>query len=554
MTQRSGAQLLVDQLILHAADTVFCVPGESYLRVLDALFAQRDSRRLITARQEGGAAYMAEAYGKLTGQPGICFVTRGPGASNASIGVHTASQDSTPLILFIGQVPRPQLGRDAFQEVDYCQMFAPLAKWVMQIDDARRIPEFVSRAFHLATSGRPGPVVLVLPEDMQGDEVDISNPLPYQRVKAAPTPEAMQTLRGMLVKAQRPLLLVGREGESPAGIADLRAFAAANQLPAVTTARAQDMLDNRSLTYVGSLGVGVNPVLLGRVREADLLLVVGSRLDGLSTAGYSLLDIPRPQQTMIHVYPDPAELGRIYQADLLINATLPEFAAAVRALKPVASARWSAWRELLRQDYETYRQPPPAPGAVNLSEIVAHLSQQLPPGTIITTGAGNYTAWVQRFFQFSTPRTLLGPISGAMGYGVPAAVAAKIVHPERVVVSFSGDGCFLMNGQELATAMHYGLAIIFIVVNNGMYGTIRMHQERHFPGRVYGTSLTNPNFADYARAFGASGEVVKRTADFAGAFERALRAERPVLIELRVDPEAIMPGKKLSELRTDAKS
>ncbi|MCL4301981.1 MAG: thiamine pyrophosphate-binding protein [Anaerolineae bacterium] len=554
MTQRSGAQLLVDQLILHAADTVFCVPGESYLRVLDALFAQRDSRRLITARQEGGAAYMAEAYGKLTGQPGICFVTRGPGASNASIGVHTAFQDSTPLILFIGQVPRSQVGRDAFQEVDYRQMFAPLAKWVMQIDDARRIPEFVSRAFHLATSGRPGPVVLVLPEDMQGDEVDVPDPLPYQRVKAAPTPEAMQTLRGMLVKAQRPLLLVGREGESPAGIADLRAFATANQLPAVTTARAQDMLDNRSPTYAGSLGVGVNPVLLGRVREADLLLVVGSRLDGLSTAGYSLLDIPRPQQTMVHVYPDPAELGRIYQADLLINATQPEFAAAARALKPVDNARWSAWRERLRQDYETYRQPPPAPGAVNLSEIVAHLSQQLPPGTIITTGAGNYTAWVQRFFQFSTPRTLLGPISGAMGYGVPAAVAAKIVHPERVVVSFSGDGCFLMNGQELATAMHYGLAIIFIVVNNGIYGTIRMHQERHFPGRVYGTSLTNPNFADYARAFGASGEVVKRTADFAGAFERALRAERPVLIELRVDPEAIMPGKKLSELRTDAKS
>lgn len=547
MTQRSGAQLLVDQLVLHGVDTVFCVPGESYLRVLDALFAQRDSLRLITTRQEGGAAYMAEAYGKLTGQPGICFVTRGPGASNASIGVHTAYQDSTPLILFIGQVPRAQLGRDAFQEVDYRHMFAPLAKWVMQIDNARRLPEFVSRAFHLATSGRPGPVVLVLPEDMQGDEVDLTDPLPYQRIKAAPAPEDMQTLRAMLAKARRPLLVVGREGESPVGIADLRAFAAANQLPAITTVRAQDLLDNRSPYYAGSLGVGVNPVLLGQVKEADLLLVVGSRLDGLSTAGYSLLNIPRPKQTMIHVYPDPAELGRIYQADLLINATLPEFAAAARALKPLDSARWSAWRELLRQDYEAYRQPTPAPEAVNLSEVVDYLSQRLPAGTIITTGAGNYTAWVQRFFQFSTPRTLLGPISGAMGYGVPAAVAAKIVHPERVVVSFSGDGCFLMNGQELATAMHYGLAIIFIVVNNGMYGTIRMHQERHFPGRVYGTSLTNPNFADYARAFGASGEVVERTEDFAEAFERALRAERPALLELRVDPEAIMPGKRLSE-------
>ncbi|GIK36477.1 MAG: thiamine pyrophosphate protein [Chloroflexota bacterium] len=554
MTQRSGAQLLVDQLILHGVDTVFCVPGESYLRVLDALFAQRDSLRLITARQEGGAAYMAEAYGKLTGQPGICFVTRGPGAGNASIGVHTAFQDSTPLILFVGQVPRSQVGRDAFQEVDYRSMFAPLAKWVIQIDNAGRIPEFVSRAFHLATSGRPGPVVLVLPEDIQGDEVDLPDPLPYQRVKAAPAPEDMQTLRAMLEKAKRPLLLVGREGESPVGIADLRAFVETNELPAATTVRAQDMLDNRSPYYAGSLGVGVNPVLLGRIREADLLLVVGSRLDGLSTAGYSLLDIPRPQQAMIHVYPDPAELGRIYQADLLINATLPEFAATARALKPVDSVHWSAWRELLRQDYEDYRQPTPAPGAVNLSEIVAHLSQRLPPDAVITTGAGNYTAWVQRFFQFLTPRTLLGPISGAMGYGVPAAVAAKIVHPERVVVSFSGDGCFLMNGQELATAMHYSLAIIFIVVNNGMYGTIRMHQERHFPGRVYGTSLTNPNFAGYARAFGASGEVVERTEDFAGAFERALRAERPALIELRVDPEAIMPGKKLGELRTDTKS
>jgi acetolactate synthase-1/2/3 large subunit len=547
MTQRSGAQLLVDQLILHGVDTIFCVPGESYIRVLDALFAQRDSLRLITARQEGGAAYMAEAYGKLTGQPGICFVTRGPGASNASIGVHTASQDSTPLILFIGQVPRPQSGRDAFQEVDYRPMFAPLAKWVMQIDNARRIPEFVSRAFHLATSGRPGPVVLVLPEDMQGDEVDVPDPLPYRRVKAAPAPEDMQSLRAMLEKAKRPLLLVGREGWSPAGITDLRTFTAANQLPVITTVRAQDMLDNRSPSYAGSLGVGANPVLLGRVKDADLLLVVGSRLDGLSTAGYSLLDIPRPEQAMVHVYPDPTELGRIYQADLLINATLSEFAAAVRALKPVDSARWSAWRELLRQDYEAYRQPTPAPGAVNLSEIVAYLSQRLPPGTIITTGAGNYTAWVQRFFQFSTPRTLLGPISGAMGYGVPAAVAAKIIHPERVVISFSGDGCFLMNGQELATAMHYGLAIIFIVVNNGMYGTIRMHQERHFPGREYGTSLTNPDFADYARAFGAYGEVVERTEDFAEAFERTLRTERPALLELRVNPEAIMPGKRLGE-------
>jgi acetolactate synthase-1/2/3 large subunit len=550
MTRRSGAQVLVDQLNIHGVDTVFCVPGESYLRVLDALFARRASLRLITARQEGGAAYMAEAYGKLTGRPGICFVTRGPGASNASIGVHTAYQDSTPLILFIGQVPRSQLGRDAFQEVDYRQMFAPLSKWVMQIEDAHRIPEFVSRAFHLATSGRPGPVVLVLPEDMQGDEVDVSDPLPHQRLKAAPALDDIQALRAMLAKAKRPLLIVGREGWTPEGISDLRAFATAHQLPTVVAVRAQDMIDNHSPLYAGSLGLGANPALLKHIEAADFLLVVGTRLDGLSTAGYSLLDIPRPKQTMAHIYPDPTELGRIYQADLLINATLPEFAAAAGAMNSANSQRWSAWADLLRQDYELYRQPPSSPGDVNLGEIVAHLSRRLPSDAIITTGAGNYTAWVHRFFQFSTPRTQLGPISGAMGYGVPAAVAAKVVHPERTVVSFSGDGCFLMNGQELATAMQYGLNIIFIVVNNGMYGTIRMHQERHFPERVHGTSLTNPNFADYAGAFGAHGTVVERMADFAAAFGRALQAERPALIELRVDPEAILPGQRLSEIGT----
>jgi acetolactate synthase-1/2/3 large subunit len=334
MTQRSGAQVLVDQLKLHGVDTVFCVPGESYLRVLDALFTVRDSLHLITARQEGGAAYMAEAYGKLTGKPGICFVTRGPGASNASIGIHTAYQDSTPLLLFIGQVPRAQLERDAFQEVDYRAMFAPLTKWVAQVDDARRLPELVSRAFHLATSGRPGPVVLALPEDMQGDVIDVPDPLPYQQVKAAPATDDLQLLHALLAKAERPLLVIGREGWSPAGIADLRAFVEANQLPTVSAVRAQDMIDNHSPYYGGSLGVGANPALFERVKEADLLLVVGSRLDGLSTAGYTLINVPRPQQMMVHVYPDPAELGRVYQADLLINATLPAITKPIASLHP----------------------------------------------------------------------------------------------------------------------------------------------------------------------------------------------------------------------------
>jgi acetolactate synthase-1/2/3 large subunit len=347
-------------------------------------------------------------------------------------------------------------------------------------------------------------------------------------------------------------MLVGREGWTLDGIADLRAFAEAWQLPTIATVRAQDMLDNHAPTYVGYLGVGANPALLARVKAADCLLVVGSRLDGLSTAGYSLVSSPRPQQTMIHVYPDPDELGRIYQADLLINATLPEFAAAARALPPLDSHRWTAWREAARLEYKAYCQVTPSPGEVNLGEIVAYTRRRLPPEAITTTGAGNYTAWVARFFDFTLPRTQLAPISGAMGYGVPASVTAKLLHRDRPVVSFAGDGCFLMNGQELATAVRYNLGIIFIVVNNEMYGTIRMHQERQFPAHVHGTSLTNPNFAEYARAFGAQGAVVERTEDFANAFEQALAANRPTLIEVRVSPEAILPSQTLSQLRSGA--
>jgi len=552
MPIRTAAQTLIHQLHIHGVGAVFCVPGESYIHVLDALYEHHESIRLISARQEGGAAYMAEAYGKLTGRPGICFVTRGPGASNASIGVHTAWQDSTPMILFIGQAPRSHLDRDAFQEIDYRRMFGPMAKWVTQIDDARRVPEYLAHAFQLAVSGRPGPVVLALPEDMQSERHDVPDARPYQRLRAYPSPDDMRTLHQNLSRAERPLMIIGGSGWALDGVADIRAFAAANALPTVAAFRSQDLIDNHSPHYIGFTGVGVNPKLAQRLKESDLILAVGTRLDHMTTGGYTYLDVPRPHQTLIHVHADPDELGWVYQADLFINATPSEFATAARALPPVDGKRWAGWAESGRTEYLKYLEPTPMPGPINIGEIVSYLHERLPADSIITNGAGNYTAWVHRFYEFSIPRTQLAPISGAMGYGVPAAIAAKVVHPERIVVSFAGDGCFLMNGQELATAVHYGLNIIFIVVNNNMYGTIRMHQERNYPGHVHGTSLTNPDFAAYARAFGAYGEVVERTEDFGDAFERALQANRPALLELRVDPEAITPNTTLSAMRDEA--
>jgi len=552
MSERTGAQVLVDQLKIHGVDTIFCVPGESYLAVLDALYDVSETIRLIACRQEGGAAYAAEAYGKLTGKPGICFVTRGPGATNASIGVHTAYQSSSPMILFIGQVPRAHQEREAFQEIDYRRMFGQMAKWVSQIDDPRRIPEYVSRASHLAVSGRPGPVVLALPEDILTEAVAVPDAGPYRRAKAAPAPEDMLALREMLAGAERPLLIVGLAGWTPEAALDIRAFAEANQLPTAAAFRSQDVVDNRADYYIGATGVGSNPNLNKRMRNADLLLVAGARLDQLTTAAYKLIDIPRPKQKLVHVYPDPDELGRVYQADLLINATMPEFAAAARNLAPVDGSQWAGWARSGREEYLKFIKPTPTPGQLNFGEILAYLREHLPAETIVTNGAGNYTAWCHRFYEFSVPRTQLAPTNGSMGYGVPAALAAKLVHPERVVLAFAGDGCFLMNGQELATAMMYGLNIIFIVVNNGMLGTIRMHQERNYPGRVSGSTLVNPDFAAYARAFGAHGEVVEKTEDFPAAFERALAANRPALIELRVDPEALTPGSTLSATREAA--
>ncbi|HET7633121.1 MAG TPA: thiamine pyrophosphate-binding protein [Burkholderiales bacterium] len=551
-TRRTGGRILVDALKIHGVDTAFCVPGESFLPVLDALHDARDTIRLIVCRQEGGAGNMAEAYGKLTGRPGICFVTRGPGGMHASIAVHTASQDSTPMILFIGQVATRALGREAFQEVDYRHVFGHIAKWVGQIDRADRIPEMVSRAFHLAVSGRPGPVVLMLPEDMLSAAADVADAGPYRKVQAHPGAGDMARLRDMLEQAARPLMLIGGGGWDAAACADIQSFAAANELPVASVFRRQDLFDNRLDGYIGCAGFGIDPQLAQRIQDADLILAVGPRLGEVTTRGYTLIDIPRPRQKLIHVHAGADELGHVYQGDLLINSGMAQFAAAARALTPIGQPAWREWTAAARADYVTDLNPGPMPGDVDFGAIMVWLREQLPADTIVANGAGNYAVWVHRFYQYTGFRTQLAPTSGAMGYGVPAAVAAKLVHPERPVVCFAGDGCFLMHAQELATAAQYGAAVIFIVVNNGIYGSIRMHQERHYPGRVYGTGIANPDFPALAAAYGAHGERVTRTADFASAFERARQAGRSALIELRIDPDAISPRTTLSAIRSQA--
>lgn len=549
---QTGAQILVDSLITHGANLAFGVPGESYLAVLDAMHDREDEFKFIICRQEGGVTNMADAYGKLTGQPGIAFVTRGPGATNASVGIHTAFQDSTPVILFIGQVGNDVVEREAFQEIDFRRMYGPMAKWVAQIDRADRVAEYISHAFHVATSGRPGPVVLALPEDMQTEMAPPSNAGRYQRVAANPGEFDMHRLRDLLGKAKRPFMMLGGGGWNKQACDDMLSFARAFNLPVGASFRCQDLIDNRDPHYVGDVSVGLNPKLSERIKTSDLLLIVGARLGEWTTANYTLVEIPRPKQKLVHVHAGAEELGRVYQADVLINSGMPEFAAAAKKLAPVKPT-WDAWTREARADLEAWQQPVQVPGKVNMSEIMVFLRERLPKETIVTNGAGNFAIWVHRFYPYPGFRTQLGPTSGAMGYGVPSGVAAKIVHPKRPVVSFSGDGCFLMNGQELATAAQYDARVIFIVVNNSMYGTIRMHQEKNYPGRVSGTQLKNPDFAALARAYGLHGETVEATADFAAAFERAWSAKTAALIEVRVDPEAITPRTTLSAIRAEAK-
>jgi acetolactate synthase-1/2/3 large subunit len=549
---RSGGQVLVDQLVLHGTELCFGVPGESYLAVLDALHDA--PLRLIVSRHEGGAANMAEAYGKLTGRPGVCMVTRGPGATHASNGVHTAFQDSTPMLLLIGQVARDTVGREGFQELDYRAMYGAIAKWATQVDDAARLPEIVARAFAVATSGRPGPVVLALPEDMLSDEVDVPDARAHRGVAAAaPGAGEIARLGELLAQARAPLAIVGEGGWSAQTGADVAAFAEAQAVPVAASFRCQDYVDNASPAYAGHAGLAMDPALAKRIREADLLLAIGGRLGEIPTAGYTLVRPGTPSQRLVHVHPDPDELGAVYQPELGIVAGLEAFAAAARALAPAGADARVGLLEAARGEYErNLAEVRELPGPLQLSAVMAALRERLPAEAILTNGAGNFSVWAHRYYEFHRYPTQLGPRSGSMGYGVPAAVGAKAVHPDRPVVCIAGDGDFLMTGQELATAVQEELPVVVLVVNNAMYGTIRMHQERHYPGRVVGTDLRNPDFVAYARAFGAHGALVERSEDFPAALDEALRCGRPAVIELRVDPQAITPRQTLDEIRAAA--
>ncbi|MFT7724748.1 MAG: thiamine pyrophosphate-binding protein [Roseateles sp.] len=557
---RLAGHALVEALIAQGVTTAFGVPGESYLAVLDGFHEHADRIRFIACRQEGGAAFMAEAQGKLTGRPGICFVTRGPGATNASIGLHTAFQDSTPMILFIGQVASDQRDREAFQEVDYRQMFGPgtlgMAKWVGEVHDAERLPEYVARAFHTAMQGRPGPVVLVLPEDMLTQAITAPVVPPARPAEAAPTPAALAELRGRLAAAQRPLVIAGGGGWTPGAAAALQRFAEAWQLPVGCAFRFQDLFDNAHPNYAGDVGIGINPRLAARVRDADLILAVGPRLGEMTTGGYTLLQAPRPAQQLIHLHAGAEELGRVYTAELLINASMSQAAPALAALEPPADIRWRGWTAAANADYRANLEPTPV-APLDMAEVVRLLAEKLPEGTIFTNGAGNYSGWLHRFHRYTAlhrfGKTQLAPTSGAMGYGVPAAVAAALLQDERWVVNIAGDGDFLMTGQELATATGYGAKkLLIVVVDNGSYGTIRMHQEREYPGRVSGSDLFNPDFARLAEAYGFVAARAESTAQVGPALDAAIAAGRPALLHLRLSGDVSTSRATLTAIRDAA--
>ena len=545
---RSGGQLVVDCLVTQGVDHVFCVPGESYLAVLDAL---HDAPIQVTVcRQEGGATMMADAAARLTGRPGIVMVTRGPGATNASPGIHIAEHDSVPLILFVGQIARDMRGRGAFQEMDFKAVFGPMTKWVVEIDDAARIPEIISRAFSVAMQGRPGPVVISLPEDMLTDVVTALPGVRVEPVETTPGAEQLAALTGLLQAARKPIMILGGSGWSEESIGQLRGFVERFDLPVCTTFRRAMLFDGDHPNYAGELGIGPNPKLRARVDAADLVLMVGTRMAEIPSQGYTLFDIPVPRQTMVHIHADSAELGRVYQPTLRIQATPAGLGHSLASLAPERDIPWHDETKQAHADFLAWTDSPPKlPGALQYGDIMLWLRDRLPPDAIVTNGAGNYTIWVQRFLRYRSFGSQLAPTSGSMGYGLPAAVGAKTVRPDRTVVCFAGDGCFLMNGQEFATAVQYGLPIIVCIVDNGMYGTIRMHQERHYPGRVSATDLRNPDFAGYARAFGGHGERVERTEDFASAFERAVASGLPAIIHIIISPEALTPAMSLSQLR-----
>lgn len=543
---RSGGRILADALHVHGVDRVFCVPGESYLDILDALYDLPEIH-LVVAKHEGAAANMAEADGKLTGRPGICMVTRGPGATQASVGVHTAFQDSTPMILLIGQVARGVRGREAFQEVEFRQMFAPLAKWVAEIESAERIPEYMLRAFQCATSGRPGPVVLALPEDVLAETAVVADTARFTRVQPSPTLANVAALRDELARAKRPLLIVGGSGWSDEACTTLEQFVETNSLPVAASFRRQDLLNNLHPSYIGHLSLGMAPYLAKRVKSADLIVALGTRLGDISTGSYSVLSVPRPCQRLVHIHSASEELGRVYQADVAIHASPSLFAPALRHMEPIPDLPWKNWTAEARGEFLDFTSLPKSrPNGVDMAVVVSHLAKRLPSDALVCNGAGNFTVWVHRYFRYKVRATELAPTSGSMGYGFPAAIAAKLRYPERISVCFAGDGCFLMYPQELATAMQYGAAVITLVVNNGMYGTIRMHQERRFPGRVSGTDLPGPDFVSLAKSFGAYAERVDSTDAFEAAFERALESGRAAVLELHVDPKQITPDRRLS--------
>ena len=550
---RTGGQILVDQLVIQGTRHVFCVPGESYLAALDAF---HDAKIEVTVcRQEGGATMMADASARLTGRPGIVFVTRAPGATNASPGIHIAEHDSVPLILFVGQVQRSAQGRGAFQEMDYRAVFGSFAKWVVEIDDPARIPEIVSRAFHVAMQGRPGPVVIALPEDMLTERASVADAVRVEPVPTWPGQTQMAELQKLLWAAKKPIAILGGSGWTEKAVESFQRFAERFDLPVVTSSRRAMLFCGDHPNYAGELAIGPSPKLRARIEASDLVLLIGGRMAEDPAQGYTLFYVPLPQQALVHVHADAQELGRVYHPRLGINATPPAFAAALESLQPPNVIAWSQDTRQANQDFHDWTdQAPKAPGDVQLGEIAVWLRDRLPKDAIITNGAGNYAIWVGRFMRFRQFATQLAPVSGSMGYGLPAAVGAKRVHPERMVVSFAGDGCFLMNGQEFATAVQYDLPIIVIVIDNGMYGTIRMHQERRYPGRVSATSLRNPDFAALARAYGGHGESVLTTADFAPAFERAVASGKPSILHVKVDPEAITPAATLSGLRSAAQA
>ncbi|CAA9494093.1 MAG: Thiamine pyrophosphate-requiring enzymes [uncultured Sphingomonadaceae bacterium] len=542
---RTGGRILIDQLALNGVDTIYGVPGESFLAALDAIHDAPHGLRFVQCRHEAAAANMAEAAGKMTGRPGIAFVTRGPGATHAAIGVHTAFQDSTPMLLLIGDVGRGDIGREAFQEVDFPAMFAPLAKWAAKVDDARRLPELVARAFSVAMSGRPGPVVLALPEDMLTEEIEVADARPARPARPRAARADLVAARDLLARAERPLLIAGGGSWSVQAAAELRRFAEANELPVAASFRAQDALDNRSPSYVGHLSFGAAPALAAAVADADLLLVVGPRLGDVTTNGYTRPAPPTLQQTLIHVHPDPDELNRIYQADLPVAADPADFLA--EAVDWRLEPRWAERAAVLRKAHLAFSEPPPAKTPLDLARVVRRLRAALSDDTAVANGAGNFAIWLHRFWEYRDWRTQLAPTNGAMGYGVPAAVAAALAG--RPALAFCGDGDFLMSGQELATAVRFGAPALFVVVDNGQYGTIRMHQERAYPGRVEGTGLCNPDFAALARAYGAGGWTAADDAGFDRALAEALAHDGPALIHLLADPEEIAPGVTVESLR-----